>query len=82
MSWRRPYRDPGRDLLMVRSRDAKVRDDLGEKNEGRQGNKEDTHHCFSYSRTMVIDRRKDPLCGRHVMTSLSQNGNCLLSSAE
>ena len=58
-----------------------ARDDSREKSEEGQGNKTATRRCFSYSRTMVIDRREDPLCGDHVVASLSKNGNYLLSTA-
>jgi len=48
---------------MVQSGYTEARDDSREKNEEGQGNKTAIRRCFSYSRTMVIDRREDPLCG-------------------
>jgi len=71
----------GRDLLMAQSGYRKVRSYLREKNKERQGNKTPAHLCFSYCWTMEIDRCGHPLNSRHVITSLSQNGNCLLSTA-
>ena len=65
---------------MVQSGYTEARDDSREKNEEGQGNKPTVRRCFSYSRTMVIDRREDPLCGYHVIDSLSENGNYLLST--
>ena len=66
---------------MAQSGGTRVRCDLREKKKERQGSKTSAYRRFSYFWTMLIDQREDPLCGRHVIASLSQKGNSLLSTA-
>ena len=81
MSWGRTCPGHRKGLTHGAKRGRKSTRRLEREEEGKTRKQNARASLLSYSRTMVIERREDPLCGRHVIICLSQNGNCLLSTA-